>query len=820
METLIQDIRYGFRMLVKNPAVTVVAVITLALGIGANTAIFSTTNSLMLRPLPVENADRLTAFAEQHKGEQGFSGFSYTEFQDLRAQMDSFSSVLAYNLNLVGLYADGKSEPTAVSFVSGNYFQALGLKPAAGRLIYGEENEKQGAEPVLVLGYSYWKKRFNADPGVVGKPIKVNGHGATIIGVAPETFHGLYSIIDMPAYAPMGALSLTSDGEDFWNKRDNRQLRVFGIRKPELSLKQAQTSADLVMQRLARQYPDTEKDITLRLFPETLARPEPDASNGLVVVGILFMALAGLVLLLACSNVANILLVRATTREREMAVRSALGAGRTRLIRQLLTESLLLAMFGGFAGLGLGYWVSQLLASIRIEALVIPVRFDFSFDWRVFLFALGSALVTALFVGLAPAWRASRTDLNRVLHEGSRGILAGTGRAWFRNSLVAGQVAVSLVLLVVAGLFLRSAQNAQHVFLGFDPHHVLNLSMDTQSIGFDKERSRLFFRDLKERVRVLPGVMSVNTTSSVPMGYVGNGYRIFPEGSDSPAAERGKGVQFEAVDPAFFETMRIPMVRGRTFTEDDKENTPPVALVNEAMAREFWPNQDPIGKRFRTKSADGKLLEIVGVTKQGKYTGPAEDPTAFFYVPQAQDPTQFRVLQIRTSGAPEAMIPVVEQQIHAVAPELPVFGVESMEKTLEGGNGLFLFRIATRLTGALGGLGLMLALVGVYGVISYAAAQRTHEIGVRMAMGADRRDILKMVLGKGLVLVSVGIAIGLAISFAATRGISNLLVGVSPRDPIIFVLVAVFLAGVGLLASLIPARRAMRVEPLQALKYE
>ena len=820
MQTLIQDIRYGFRMLVKNPAVTVVAVVTLALGIGANTAIFSTTNSLMLRPLPVENADRLTVVAAQHQGQQGLGPFSYLEFQDLRAQMDSFSSVLAYNLTLVGLYADGKSEPIAISLVSGNYFHALGLKPAAGQLIYGEETEKPGAEPVLVLGYSFWKKRFNADPGVIGKQIKLNGRGATIIGVAPETFHGLYSIIDMQAYAPMSVAGLASDKEDFWSRRDNRGLRIFGIRKPEVSLKQAQTSANLVMQRLAQQYPDADKDMSLRLVPETLARPEPDASNGLVVVGVLFMGLAGLVLLLACSNVANILLVRATTREREMAVRAALGAGRTRLVRQLLTESLLLATFGGLAGLGLGYWVSELLSSIRIEALIIPVRFDFSFDWRVFVFALGAAFVTALFVGIAPAWRASRTDLNKVLHEGSRGILAGTGRSWFRNFLVAGQVAVSLVLLVVAGLFLRSAQNAEHIYLGFDPGHVLNLSMDTESIGFDKERSRQFFRDLKDRVRVLPGVVSVNTASSVPMGYVGNDYRVFPEGSTSPASERGKGVQFEAIDPAFFETMRVPVVRGRAFTEDDKENTPLVAMVNEQMAHEFWPNQDPIGKRFRTKSADGKLVEVVGVTKQGKYTGPAEDPTAFFYLPQAQDPSHFRVLQLRTSGSPESMIPVVTQQIHSLAPELPVFGVESMEKTLEGGNGLFLFRIATRLTGALGGLGLGLALVGVYGVISYAAAQRTHEIGVRMAMGADRADILKMVMRQGLKLVGVGVVAGLVITFAATRGISSLLVGVSPSDPLTLLLVAFFLAGVGLLASLIPARRAMRVEPLKALKYE
>src|SRR5262249_34465193 len=301
---------------------------------------------------------------------------------------------------------------------------------------------------------------------------------------------------------------------------------------------------------------------------------------------------------------------------------------------------------------------------------------------------------------------------------------------------------------------------AEHVYLGFDPSHVLNMSMDTQNIGYDKERSKQFYRDLKDRIRALPGVVTVSTASSVPMGYVSSDNRIFPEASTSAEAERGKEIQYESVDPAFFETMRIPLIRGRFFTEDDKEKAPLVAVVNEEMAREFWPKQDPIGKRFRIKNAEGKLVEIVGITRQGKYTGPAEDPKPFYYIPQAQEPSPYRVLQVRTSGAPEAMVPVVREQIRALAPELPVFGVESMEKSLEGGNGLFLFRIATKFTAALGGLGLILALVGVYGVISYAAAQRTHEIGVRMAMGADRSDILKMVLRRGMVLVGVGVAIG------------------------------------------------------------
>src|SRR5262249_1390932 len=434
-------------MLVKNRGVTMVAVVTLALGLGANAAIFSTMNWLMLRPLPVRNAERLTVIAPKLLGDDGFNRFSYLDFHDLRLQADAMSDVLAYRLTILGLDTSGRAEPVVVSEVSGNYFEALGLQPAVGRLVYSGSAERPGAEPEVVLGYNYWKKRFNSDLQIIGKEVRLNGRAVTVVGVAPEGFHGLCTLVDMQAYIPLGVQRLWSENDSFWARRDDRGLSVLAFLKPGVSLEQAQASANVVMQRLARQYPESEKGISLHVIPEALARPEPDAWDGLVLVGVLFTVLADLVLLLACSNVANVLLVRAAAREREMAMRAALGASRFRLVRQLLTESLLLALLGSAAGLGLGYCVSSLLSSIRVQALNVPLRFDFAFDWRVFAYTVAAGALTGVMVGLVPAWRASRPNLNQVLHSSSRGASVVRRRSWLRSSVVVAQVAGSLTLL-------------------------------------------------------------------------------------------------------------------------------------------------------------------------------------------------------------------------------------------------------------------------------------------------------------------------------------------------------------------------------------
>ncbi len=819
METILQDIRFGIRMLVKNPTVTIVAALTLALGIGANTAIFSMLNGLFLRPLPVANAERLTVIGGQTKGQDAGYELSYLDYRDIRAQATGFTDVLAYNLNVVALQHENQADSIVVSYVSDNYFTALGLKPAAGQLLYGADLEQKGHAPTVVLGYSYWQKRFNGDLGIVGQQVKLNGNSATIIGVAPKGFLGLYSIFDMQAYLPLGIRTSPNGQDTFFTKRDARGLKTFGILKPGVSMKEAQSNLNVVMSRLAQQYPEN-KDYTARLYPEKMARPDPDPSNGVLIVGVLFMGLAGLVLLLACTNVVNIVLVRSTGRSREMAIRAALGAARTRLVRQLITESALLALLGGAAGLALGSWVSHLMSSIRIVVLGSPLLFDFSFDWRVFLFGMSAALFTAVLVGMAPAMRASKTNLNQVLHEGSRGVVAGSNRNILRNLLVTGQVAVSLMLLVVTGLFVRSANNAEHVYLGFDPSHVLNATLDLRTLNYDNEQARRFFHDLEERVRTIPGVKSASIASSVPMGVSSSAYHVYPELQTGERKEAAPNVRYNSVGVQHFETMSVPLLRGRVFTEQDTEKSTRVAVVNEVMAQKFWPNQDAIGKHFRAPDPASPLIEVVGITKQGKYSGLAEDPTPFFYLPAAQDANVYAVIQLRTAGSPEALGPDLVREIHALAPTLPVVDLESMEHTLEGVNGLFLFRMATRFSGALGFVGLMLALVGVYGVISYAAAQRTHEIGVRMALGAGRSSILKMVLRQGFILVGLGVGLGLLGAIGLGVLVQSLLFGVSPVDPITLGTAALFMGLVGLVASYIPARRAMNIEPLRALRYD
>ena len=820
MDSLFQDIRYGTRMLFKSPTVTLVAVVTLALGIGANTAIFSIVNSLFLRPLPVQHADRLIYLAPRQPGAPGYTQFSYPDFVDIRSQSAGVADVLSYTVSIIGFDISGKAEPIMVSYVSGNMFSALGLKPAVGQLIAGAETEKASTDPVIVLSYSYWKSKFNADPSIVGKQVKLNGHTATILGVAPEHFQGLYSVLDMKAFLPMGMQTIEIGSDDFWTRRDLRGLIALGVLNPGIDMRQAQSSVDVITQRLAQQYPDADKGMTVQLYPEWLARPQPAPGNPVLIIGIIFTVLAALVLLLACSNVANIVLVRAAAREREMAIRSSLGAGRFRLIRQLLTESVLLAILGGAVGILFGMWGSHMIDSVHIEAPV-PLSLDIGFDWRVFSYGMAAALVAGILAGLMPAWRASRTDLRSVLHEGSRGILAGSTRSRLRSALVVAQVGASLMLLVAAGLFLRSAQNAEHLYLGFDPSHLVNVGVDAHTIGMDRNRSQQFYRELKDRVGALPGVQSVSLAFSVPMGYFGNTSPVYVEGRPSNPKQGAPDINYNMVDEDYFSTLRMPIVSGRTFTRHDDEHAPRVAIVNTTMAKVLWPDQDAMGKRFSMKGPGGPYVEVVGIVTTAKYFSPAENPALFFYIPQAQDElSTLRVMQVRTAGKPDPMVSQVIDQVHALAPELPIFLSQTMDQALQGANGFFFFRLASTMTGALGFLGLALALVGVYGVISYVASQRTHEIGIRMALGASRKDILAMVLRQGVMLVGVGVLVGLVLAFLAGRGMANFLIGVSPSDPLTFALVAVFLTAVGVFASYIPARRAMKVEPLRALKYE
>ena len=819
LQDFLQDIHYGLRILRKSPGVTFVVVIALALGVGANTSIFCVVNGSLLRPLPVPSPEQITVLAIQQKDAPvGSSGFSYPEFVDFRKQANTVADIFGIALGTVQFTANDHSEECSANYVSGNFFAALGLQPAAGRLYVPSEAETPGEPLLVVLGYGYWQKRFHGDPRAIGMQILVNGRSATIIGVAPRQFQGMYSIFETHVYLPMSAMIQEESASLFWDNRDRRRILGFGRLKPGITLREAQSSLDVITARLARQYPATDKWFTVRAIPEKSARPIPYANNFFVAVSGLFLVLAALVLLLACMNVENILLARGSARQREMAIRAALGAGRARLIRQLLTESVLLAIFGGGAGLVLGIWASRLTSSIHVQS--VPLHVNASFDWRVFAFAATCALLTGLVVGLLPALRASSSDVNSVLHEGGQRDSFGIGHPGFRNLLVIAQVAGSFTLLVVAGLFVRSLQKVQAFDLGFDPSHVLNVLMDPHQAGYDQPRAITFYREIESRVRTLPGVQSASLASYVPMGGFPSSRQVSIEGRPTPSGYQAPSVLSNSVDPPYFETMRISLLLGRIFTDSDSESAPRVAIINQTMAARFWRREDPIGKRFSADGDAGPFMEIVGVSANGKYKTVSEDAEPFFYVPLAQSFASKLTLQVRTLGPPEQLVAPVKERIAQLAPDVAIVDIETMNQLLAGAFGYFAFRLAATFAAALGVVGLILAVVGVYGVVSFAASQRTHEMGIRTALGASSRDILNLIWLQGVRLVIAGVAIGAAAAWALTRAMTRLLAEISASDPVTYITVAIILAAVALLACYIPARRAMKVDPMIALRYE
>jgi predicted permease len=822
MRTLLQDIRYGCRMLAKTPGLTAMVAVTLALGIGANALIFSFVNGLLLRPMPVPHAERIAVLAATQKGGSQFlSQFSYPEFVDFRKQSDSFAELIGYAASLVGLSADGRVEQLLASYVSGDYFPVLGVKPALGRLILGSEAYQPGEQPVVVLGYSYWRRRFGGNPGVIGKQVRVNGKQAAIIGVAPKQFLGALVVTDMDIYLPLSSLvSVEQAAVNPATDRNSRVLSVLARLKPGVGFSSAQASVDVIASRLAKQYPSTDGNVTVRVYREQLARPQPLANNIVALIASFFLILGALLLLLACMNVANVLLARATVRQREMGLRAALGAGRSRLIRQMLTETILLGLLGGLLGLILGQWANPGDLS-KLAPTSFPIRLDLGFDWRVFAYSFAAALSTGILVGLWPALRASGADLNSILQEGGRSDSGGAGRHRLRSALVVAQVAGSLILLVIAGLFVRSLRHAEGIYLGFNPDHVLSLSMDTHQIGYDDPRAAEFYNRLKARARALPGVQSVSLANVVPLGSNGTeAAAVTFDGQTLAGGEQPPALFFNSVDPDFFETMRVPLLRGRPFLESDNETAPPVVIVNQTMADKYWPNQDPLGKRFNVKPVTGpeKKLQIVGVAGNGKYLFLGEDPTPFFYLALAQNNTSLRALQIRSSVPPATLLIPLQQEVHKLAPDLPVTQAETMQQTI--GNGAWPFRLGAVIAAAMGMLGLILAVIGIYGIVSFSTAQRTREIGIRMALGGSARDVMRLILRQGVGMVIAGLVVGMVAALAITRVMTGLLIGVSPNDPLTYVTVALLLAAIALAACWIPARRATSVDPGVALRYE
>ena len=818
MRSIWQDLRFAMRVLIKSPWFTIVAIVTLAVGIGANTAIFSVVNSLILRPLPVKDPGQLVVLGFRQAHGPVLSQASYTEWESIAQQADSpFSSIWGYELSSDGISVNGKAYAMLTHFVTGNYFKSLGIQPAAGRLILPTEGTIPGQDPVIVLSYSFWKGRLGGDPSIVGSKVLVDGRPFTVIGVTPEGFHGLASLLEARAYIPFAMESTLGENAELLTSPKTRNLRVMARLKPGISLEQARSGVGVIAQRLAQKFPDVDKELEIEVHPERLARPDVGSGSPLIAVSTLFLCLAALVLLLACVNVANILLVRGTIRQREMAIRAALGGTRARLIRSLLTESILLALGGGAAGILLGMWFSRLIGSIDLGTS-LPIVVDFSFDGRVFAYAFGAALLTGTLVGIAPAIRASRCDLNTVLHQAGRTVAVGRHR--LRSALVIVQVAGSLMLLVIAGLFTRSMAKAQKMDLGFDPTHVLNLTMDPNTIGYRETQGRLFFQQLLDQVRATPGVESASLAYTVPMGYYNSVSTLQIDGYVPAVNQPGPASLNNMVTPTYFKTMSIPVLSGRDFTDTDREDTQYVAIINETMAKKFWANQNPLGRHFYRNGKLNQPIEVIGVAKDSFTNLFSSTMQPFFYLPLSQDYVSLVTLQVRTTQAPEAMIAPLQKQIALLAPGLPVFNVQTMSEGLYTLAGFLIFQIGAGLAAALGVLGLLLAVVGVYGVVSYVTAQRTHEIGIRTALGAQRADVLKMVLRHGLVIVGMGIGVGVVAATAAGRLVRNFLVGVGPTDPLTYVTVSLALVLIAWFACWIPARRATRVDPLEALRYE
>jgi macrolide transport system ATP-binding/permease protein len=779
-------------------------------------------NGVILRPLPVPRPNQLVVLALQQSGSADLQKFSYPAFVDLRDQGTAIGEMAAFRLTLGGLSADNRGDHCLITRVSGNYFQMLGIQPALGRLILPSEGQTPEAGPVIVLGYSYWQKRFGGDPSVVGKHVELNNHPLTVVGVAPKGFRGTYAMVDSDLYVPLSAnVTIKEDNavQETWTKRSERQMSLIGRLNPGQTVQSAQSGFNVIAQRIAADHPDSDKGISIRVFPENRARPEPDADDSLGMVSKAFLTLAALVLLVACFNVSNVLLVRATGRQKEMAIRAALGAGRLRLIRQYLTESLALAFLGGGVGMLLTFWATQYLSSISFGT-DLPVKLDFLPDLRVYLYVGAAVLLTGVIVGVFPALRVARRDIRSTLNESSRGSSSSRKRHIARGTLVVAQVAGSLVLLIIAGLFVRSLTKAQSVYLGFDPTRTINFSLDVQQINYGETQGRAFYRELETRLAALPGVDSAAQAFSIPLGLMSASSKIYLEGHPLENGKQPPESIYNAVSPAYFRTLHIPLHRGRTFADADNEKAPEVAVINEAMAAKFWPGQDPVGKHFSSKGDSGPWVSVIGVVSDGKYKGLVEDPQPFYYLPVEQQYFPFRTFHVRTALRPEDLAVNIQAQVRELAPNLPISEFKTMEQALDGPNGFLFFRLGAQLTSVMGLLGLVLAVVGVYSVASYAAAQRTHEIGIRIAVGARPADILRMVLRQAFGVVAIGIATGLALAFVSTRLVADLFYGVKPSDPLTFAAVSALLIGVALIACWVPAHRATGVSPLIALRSE
>jgi predicted permease len=813
---MIKDLRYAIRSLLKRPGFVAVAVITLALGIGANTAIFSLVNAVLLRSLPVERPNEIVSVAIRGK-DDSMSAFSYPNYRDFRDRNEALSGLLVYRFVPLSLSRSGANERIWGYEVSGNYFDVLGVKAIKGRTFLPEEDKTPLAHPVAVLSYDSWQRRFGSDPDIVGKDVLLNNHQFRVIGIAPEGFKGTEVVYTPEIWLPAAMMEWVEPGAQWLEDRDTRNFFANGRLKPGVDLRQAEASLNLLALQLAKEYPDTNEGQSIRVVPAGFILP--DLRGAVVSFTWVLMAAVALVLIVTCTNLAGLMLARATDRRREIAIRLAMGANRMRLIRQLLTESLLLSFVGGLAGVLLAFWIIDVLLAFK-PPIDFPLALDVAVDWRVMLFSLLVSVAAGAIFGLAPALQATRLGLSQALRETSA--QGGAARTRLRSVLVVAQIAISLVVLIAAGLVMRTLQQLQTMSPGFDSTNALTMSFDLGLQGYDGNRGQQFYRQLAERVRALPGVKSAAVSSYIPLTLNYNSRTIFVEGQP---AERGENVPLAmngSAGPRYLETMRTPLVEGREFTDQDGEKTEPVVVVNETFVRRLMPNvsspSEAVGKRVSFRSATGPFKRIVGVIGDGKYFNIAEDPRPFIWTPMTQDYSSNGILTVRTDGNPESLLAAVRKEVQALDPNLPLFDVKTLSEHMRFA--FFPARIAATVLGVFGFVALLLSAIGIYGITSYTVAQRTHEIGIRLALGAQLSDVLKLVLSHGLKLTLIGAALGLFGAYLATRAITSLLYGVSATDPLTFGLVSVLLIGVALLACYVPSRRATKVDPLIALRNE
>jgi predicted permease len=825
LENFRQDLRGGVRNLLKRPGFTSIAVLSLALGIGANTAIFTIINAVFLHPLPVEKPSELaqmytrdTLTVDTNANFQ-LTPTSLPNYEDYHDQNSVFSG-LAADTFTIPLNWGGQAEPVQLLgvLVSPNFFDVLGVKAYRGRTFSPDEGKKVGADPVVVLSYALWAHRFGSSDKIIGQTISLNATSYTVIGVAPQNFKGIVSLGPPEVlWIPLSMRDsvLTGQLQALENHRRMRWITIVGRLKPGVAIDQARASLKTIAARLEKEYPRDNKGRTCELYSLNESALGINQRKQFSLAGSVLMGVVGLVLLIACVNLANLLLAQSAQREKEMTIRAAIGANRRRLVAQLLTESTLLSLVGGAAGLVIAFWGRKILWSFRPPFLP-DGSMDLSFDSRVLFFTLAVSLVTGLIFGIIPAIKASNIDLNEILKVGGRGGTLGWAHNRMRSLLIVSEIALALVALVGAGLFLRSMQRAQEINPGYESKNLFQYAFDLGALRYNPAHGQQFFRDAIEHAKSVPGVADAAISSN---GLFGGGLAgtIFREGEQTDPNNRGTLITLNNVSPGYFSTLRVPILGGRDFNDFDREKTTPVAVVNKAMANLLWPGQEAVGKHFFIV-VDPTKYEVVGVVGTTVVGQIGEDPQPQAFFPLRQQYSPFATLAVRTIGDPEALMGAVRTQVNQLDRNLALTNGQTIGQTLA--QGLWPSRMGAALLGLFGLLALVLASIGIYGVLSYSVSQRTSEIGIRMALGAQSKQVLALVLKQGMLLAVIGAVLGVVVALPVTRLASTLLYGVSPTDPLTYISITLLLMAVALLACYIPARRATRVDPLVALRYE